>query len=356
MENCLTNIIKLSRTTCDCADLENIPEDINEGQSEIYLDELEGLNLKMIGSIADCENGGIWELMSWAREEATKMFKADLLSCINTNYSQRRPNYSGLLGQNSFKTSLNLSESKAGITVTFPQIKGGTMKIKRIGLAVNVSSPIVVNVYNNDANQTSPIASYTINSTANALVYATLGTPLELPLWSNNVNRLEYYFVYSRVGFQPKDMKGDCGCGGTPPAWKSWISVKGIKGNTTDYGSFNSDKYLNGILLDVDFSCQTSQLICSDEKPLDFNNNGWDMQIGYAVRWKAGHLLLQKMLDSPELNRYTMMEREKTYGMRNHALKMYNDFIQYLCDNKEISSGCLVCKPNPNFAMGEIKA
>lgn len=356
MEDCLTNIIKLSRTTCECADLGDVPSDYDEGQSEIYLDELDGINLKMVGSIADCEKGGLWDLMAWARDEAAKQFKADLLSCINSNYTSRRPIYSGLLGQSTFTGSLSLSESKAGIIVTFPQIKGGTMKVKRIGLAINASTAVVVDVFNNDANQTTPIASYTINSTANTLIYATLGTPLELPMWSNNVNRLEYYFVYSRVGFQPKDMKGDCGCGGVAPGWKSWASVKGIKGSGTIYSQYSTDKYLNGILLDVDFRCQTSQLICSDDKPLDFDNDGWDMQIGYANRWKAGELLLQKMLDSPELNRYTMMDREKTYGMRNHARKMYNDFIQYLCENKEISTGCLVCKPNPNFVMGNILA
>lgn len=356
MEDCLTNIIKLSRTECDCFE-ENKPSDYNEGQSEIYLDELEGINLQMVGGAStNCDEDGIWNLMAWAREEAAKIFKADLLSCINANYTNRRPVFSGLLGQSTFNGNLSLSESKAGINVSFPQIKGGMMTVKRIGLAVNASSAITVDVYSNDPDQTTPIASYTINSTANTLTYATLSSPLELPMWSANVNRLEYYFVYSRVGFQPKNGKGDCGCGGTPPLWKNWVSVKGIRGNNTSYSTFSSDKYINGILLDVDFRCQTGRLICSDEEPLDFENDGWAMQIGYANRWKAGELLMQKMLDSPELNRYTMMDRERVYGMRNHARKTYNDFIAYLCDNKEISTGCLVCKPNPNFAMGEILA
>jgi hypothetical protein len=356
MEDCLTNVIKLSRTECECFD-DDKPTDYNEGQADVYLDELEGISLTILGGAADCEKGGIWELLAWAREEATKAFKADLLGCIGTNYTPRRPAYSGVLGQNSFTSSLNLSESIVGLKMAFPQIVGGTMTVKRIGLAVNQSVPVTVDVYNNDENQTTPLASYTINTTANSLTYATLGTPLELPMWSNNVSRLEYYFVYTRTsGLQPKDNKMDCGCGGVPPAWKQWVLPVGMQGNNNSYSQFTTSNKANGILLDVDFRCNTARLICSDDKPFDFNNNGWDMQIAYAVRWKAGALLLQKMLDSANLNRYTMMEREKTYGMRNHALKMYNDFIAYLCDNKEVYSGCLKCKDNPNFHMGNIIA
>lgn len=354
MEDCLTNVIKLSRTECECFD-DDKPTDYNEGQSEVYLDELEGLSLRMLGGAEDCEQGGIWDLMSWAREEATKAFKADLLSCINTNYISRRSAYSGVIGQSKFTTSLNLSESKIGVKTSFSQIVGGTMKINRIGVAINQTADVLLEVYDNDEYSSSPRASYTISAAANVLTWATLATPLELPMWSNNVSRLEYYFVYTRAsGMLPKDCKLDCGCGGTPPGWKQWVSPYGVQGNTSDLTMFTTSNKANGILLDVDFRCTTSRIICSDDRPFDFDNEGWDMQIAYAIRWKAGALLLQKMLDSPELNRYTMMEREKTYGMRNHAIKMYNDFIAYLCDNKEISSGCLKCKNNPNFHMSNI--
>lgn len=355
MEDCLTNLFKLSRTTCECYDTDK-PTDYNEGKADVYLDELEGMNLDMVKAVSDCSSGSLWSILAWAREEAAKQFKADLLACIGTNYSPRRPVYSGLVGQSSFTGSLALTKAFAGVKYTFPTIKGGVATIKRIGMAFNVSTPITVDVYNNDENSTNPIATYTINTTANTLIYASLATPLDLPMWSNNVSRLEYYFVYSRAGFQPKDNKADCGCGGVPAGWKSWMSVNGIEGNGTDYTGYGTSAHTNGIILDVDLRCQTSELICSDDRPLDFENEGWDMQVVYANRWLAGALAFQKFLDSPNLNRYTMMDREKTYGMRNHARKKYNDFIAYLCDNKEISSGCLKCRPNANFTMGNITA
>lgn len=355
MEDCLKDIIKLSRTECECFDTDK-PINYNEGQSEVYLDELDGLNLKFINGASGCQNGSLWELMAWARDEAAKQFKADLLSCINKNYTSRRQIYSGLVtNQTNFTSSLSINKNKAGVLFSVPQIKGGEITIKRIGLAINITSAITVDVYSNE-DVNNPIASYVINSDANSLTYGTLSTPLKLPLYSSSVSHLEYYFVYNRVGFQPKDIKADCGCGSKRPEWMQWLKINGIEGNGTDYTQFTRSNYVNGLILDVDLRCKTADLICSETRPLDFENDGFDMQIAYANRWLAGALLMQKMLDSPDLNRYTMMDRERVYGMRNHARKMYNDFVQYLCENREVSTGCLVCKPNPNFSMGNIIA
>ncbi|MDQ3048840.1 MAG: hypothetical protein M3R27_14915 [Bacteroidota bacterium] len=354
MEACLTNIIKLSQTDCECSE-ENRPTDYNVGQTDVYLDEMEGMDLNMVKSAEDCEAGNLWELMSWAREEATKMFKADLLACIGKNYTSKRSVYTGLIGQTTFTSSLSLSGSVAGQKISFSNIEAGYMTIRRIGLALNTSLPVDVSIYDNDQFSDTPIATYTINAVANSLTYAILSTPLELPMSSTGVSRLEYYVVYERAGFQPKDMKLDCNCGGTPPGWKQWISPKGIEGSGTDFSSFATSKKTNGIILDVDMRCRIAQLICTENRPLDFSNEGYDMQIAFAIRWKAGALLIDKILVSGNINRYTMKDREALYGARNHARKLYSDFIGYLCENKEVpEGGCLMCRPNPNFVMGEI--
>lgn len=356
MEDCLTNLFKLSRTTCECFDTDK-PTDYNEGQFDIYLDELEGFDINMMAAVSDCSSGSLWEILAWARDEAAKQFKADLLACINQNYVSRRPIYSGLIGQIGFTGNLSLSGTKAGLKYSFPQIKGGKMTVKRIATAFTTTGTVDVDVYDNAMNQTTPLASYTLNTTANTVEFSTLATPLELPMHSNLIHHLEYYFVYTMGGKVAKNVQADCGCGGTPPPWKVWMSVSAINGSDTNYAQWSSvKKYANGLLLDVDLRCQATDLICSDERPLDIDNSGYDMQVVYANRWLAGALAFQKILDSPDCNRYTMMDRERIYGMRNHARKMYNDFIVYLCDNKEVATGCLQCKQNPNFSMGNILA
>jgi hypothetical protein len=348
MEECLTNVIKLSRTTCECFD-ENKPEEFADGKFDIYLDELEGMNLKMVSGAEGCEEGGIWDILDKARENATKQFKADLLSCLNTNYINRRESYSGVVGKTTFTGSLSLTKSTIGWKVKFNPIDGGYMTIKRIAIGINTTQSVTVSVFDNNEYADTPLGVYTINAVANVLTYATLATPLELPMWSTSGKRLEYYFVYDRGSAQPKDMKVDCNCGGIKPAWTQWIAVNGIQGNNTDYATFTSDNYANGLILDIAFSCKAISIICNEHKPLS-EDNGYDLQIAYAIRWKAGELVWEKILSSQNINRYTLMDREALYGKRNHARKLYGEFIAYLCENVPAQKyGCLTCRPNNNF-------
>jgi hypothetical protein len=356
MSSCLDKVIKLSRTECECFD-SNKPADYNEGQSEVYLDELEGLNLKTIGDVANCEEGNIWEIMERARTNATLAFKSDLLSCIEDNFVPTRPVYSGLIGQVTHNATLNITKAKAGYIIKPHRIVGGKLTIRRIGLIMNTSVAIQVQVYDNDQYSNSPIAQYTINSVANDVAYATLATPLSLPLWSQNVTDIRYYLVYSIAGFQPRNNGPGCiPCsGGTRTVqYKDWMTVNGIIGDGTDYPSFTETTELNGIVLDGQLECDGSRVICSDEYPLDFNT-GKAMQMAYAIRFKAGALLIDEILSSPEINRYTMMDREALYGKRNHYRKQYEDWITYLCSNTPIiNNDCWRCKPSDMFRRGTI--
>lgn len=353
---CFDKIIKLSRTTCECFD-DNKPTDYDEGQSEVYVDELEGMNLTGLQGAENCEEGNIWDIMVKARANAELQLKADLLSYISDSYSPRRPNYSGLLGQVQFTQTLNYTDAIAGQKVFgFGSIVGGYMKIKRIGLMMSTTSSVTVKVYNNDQNQTTAIAQYTINSSANALAFATLSTPLELPLWSSNGVLLEYYFVYDLIGtYYPKNNKADCGCGGSQNrvTFKNWVRVAGIKGSAI--GSTTDTEELNGIVLDAEFNCDQSRLICSDEYPLNFTNNGIAMQMAYAARFKTGALIIDEILSTPNINRYTMMDREALYGKRNFYRKSYQDYIPYLGGKLEVQNNdCLMCSPSDQMMKGKI--
>lgn len=354
---CLDNVIKLSRTECECFD-DDKPLDYNEGQSEVYLDELEGFPLSFLNASANCEGGSLWDILAKARENATLQFKADLLSCINDSYQSKRPNYSGVIGQTTFNSTLNITDNMAGVKYIFPTIVGGKMIVKRIGVMVNASTNVTVKVFNNDENSTTAIAQYTIAAAANSATFATLVTPLELPLWSKNGVQLEYYFVYSLTGaFLPKNNKPDCGCGGNKTAinWKQWINAYGIKGNSANaFSTFTSTTELNGLVVDAEFKCDMSRLICSDEYPMDFTS-GRDLQIAYAIRFKAGALAIDNALSLGEINRFTMLDREALYGKRNHYRKQYEDLIPYLCNvTQNLNNDCLMCRPNSNFVKGKI--
>jgi hypothetical protein len=351
---CLDNIIKLSRTTCECFDA---PEGYNVGQSEIYLDELEGISLGGLSGTENCEQGDIWAMLDRARTNAILQFKSDLLSCIGSNFRPRRNDYKGLIGETNFNASLSILNTYAGVALRPYEIVGGYFELKRIGLMFNVTGPITVKVYSNES--TTEIASYSMTTAANALQYVTLEEPLKLPLFSNLVSNLEYFIVYELDGsFQPKNNKSDCGCGkqNTAVSFKNWLTIHGIKGDSvSSLSNFQTSKELNGLVLDGVFTCDKTRLICSDEYPLDFENDERAMDYAYAIRYKAGMLLVQLILDSSNINRYTIMGREALYGKRAHYEKKYQEYVAYLCENTEIvNTDCLVCRPNPNYQIGNI--
>lgn len=354
---CLDKIIKLSRTTCECF---NAPEGYDEGQSEIYLDELEGLSLSGLSGSENCEEGSIWDMMMKARQNATDMFVADLMACINNNYASKMTNFSGVVGDTVFNSTLAISQNTAGLRIRPYEIVGGYMTLKRIGLMFHATGPLTIKVYSNEDFE-NEIASYNVTTAANVVQFIDLAEPLKLPLWSEKVSQFEYYVVYSVDGsVLPKNNKENCGCNrSSNVGYKNWVSIQGIKGNTpTLFNMFNTTtgKEMNGLVLDLSFTCESNRLICSETFPLDFND-ARVKQMGYAVRFKAGQLLIQKILDSPNINRYTLLGREALYGKRNSYEKKYNDWVAWICENTEVkNTDCLKCKPNPNFVRGTILA
>jgi hypothetical protein len=51
---CYEDIIGLSRTTCPCLDVNTF----DGSKSDLYLDELQGLNLKSLSGLENCEDHG----------------------------------------------------------------------------------------------------------------------------------------------------------------------------------------------------------------------------------------------------------------------------------------------------------
>ena len=58
---CFENIIGLSRTDCEC--VEARPVDAGVTESGLYLDELDGLTIRMAEAKRDCGEGGLWTMM-----------------------------------------------------------------------------------------------------------------------------------------------------------------------------------------------------------------------------------------------------------------------------------------------------
>ena len=109
------------------------------------------------------------------------------------------------------------------------------------------------------------------------------------------------------------------------------------------------------MIITAEMFCDSNRLICSDEYPLNFKTDGYAMKIAETIRYKAGALLIDYILSSPQINRYTMMDREALYGKRNYFRKKAEDQTAWLCSNTPyINNDCFVCKKQSLVTKGTI--
>ena len=358
--DCLSHAIGLSRTNCECFDSDK-PLRFNESDSGLYLDELEGLTLNMIDSINDCEAGSLWDIMDKARENAIITFKADLMAASSMDYKPKRQPFSGIIGDAKTKTNLSLTSTKAGTRIYCANIISGVMKLKRIGLLMSGAGTYTINVYNDYS--TTPIATYTnvITTTVNTLTWYTIPTPLELPMNHEYGYNPNYYIIYEMVGsIQPKDVKASCGCNSSmykyyfdiknplfksyeKERWSEFIMISGVSGNDISIrDEWGTEQYLNGMLLDAEFYCKTTDLICKQN--FNYEANSLALATAYALRYRAGAYVIDSILSSGQINRFTMMEREQLYGKKNSYTSEYFKRISYISQEMNYNANdCLVC-------------
>ncbi|MCA9497107.1 MAG: hypothetical protein KC589_09250 [Nanoarchaeota archaeon] len=340
---CLDNIIGLSQTDCACYD-DQKPSDFDTSNSGLYLDQLEGLELSIINADADCGDGNIWEKMESAIRNAKINLRTDLLASIGTGARNKRKPFSGIIGQKQYRTFLNDTLVYAGLRITDCDIKGGEFTIKNIHTLLDGSATFDIEIWNNIDDV--PLKTFQVNSVANTWTENdVLSEELTFPLYTEDADKLEYYILYKPNGLKGAENKLDCGCSRKPDYMK-WFNIQGIKVNDpTIDGSFFSDGYAHGLRIDVQINCNNAHVICGgDDQELDFDNDPIARVLAYAIRYKAGEILIEDILASGQINRYTMLDKERLWGKRNHYRSEFSQRIMYLTQEIDLSvNDCFAC-------------
>ena len=355
---CLKNIIGLSRTECECL-TDQLPTgsdeiaDYNVSASGVFLDELPGFNLNVASGGDDCAEGGLWQRMSRARENAIQDYKTNLLACLGSNYKPRINNFKGQLGTEKIQGIGNYPIGFAGMKITPLQIKGGFIYINKIGILINQSTNVIIEIYSNKNGGTLIYSSTPIATSSVSTTWAALTEPLELPMWDDSMSQITYGVYLKLDGtFQPKKNKGGCGCGHSKDPADNWLKISGVYGSDiTNVDGFKSTSQdLNGIVLDVDVKCKVSEIICSSQYPLDFENDVDAMSIAYAIRFRAAAILYQDLLGTDNINRFSMMNRDEVFRDINEWNGKYTEWINYAClnSNNLEENDCLMCKEGKN--------
>jgi len=357
--SCYDYIIGLFKGTCECYDPKTGYElDYNTSYSGLYLNKL--APLQNLTGLENCENEALWTMMAEARGQATINFVNDINRAVSAKYKLLYRPYSGIIGRISNSKDLAITENYAGIILRCNPVRGAKMTLQAIGTIFNYTGTIDVTIYNN-LNES--LGTYTLVTTTDTYVENSLAD-LELPMYSDYVDVLEYYFLYSLTGTQqPRDNDLCCFCGPFKPfynldfpyytklkepayGWANYVMAGGMGTDDTDFmedETFIGGNLMNGLILKASFNCNFGETYCKDT--LDFVGDPVAGAIAHAIWYRSAFLLADSILMSGEINRQKMLNNEGLIEFQKEWVEKYQEMITYIADNIDASrSGCFGCR------------
>lgn len=377
---CLDNAIGLSTTKCECFDL-NKPLDYARSDSGLYMDRLDGIDLKMVDAMKDCDPDNLWDIMVLAREEATKETKNTLMQNIAGASNMTRQPWLGWIGDTvKFNKDYDPGKTYASLSLICADIVSGYMKLTSIGTMMTQTATFEVSLFCNY--QDAPLGIWDVESLADKFKVTAI-EPIELIMSHPSVAYVQYWLVYTLgQGFLPKNSAVSCGCGTITPEWNArtpifysgpsttagkaikerwaeFVMARGMAGNDlTDMPGWTTTTETNGLAAEVQFGCRIEETVCKDS--LDFVGNPLAKVIATAIWFKSGEKLVEAMIATGLLSRYTMLDKERLWGKRNHYRAQHDARQAWLLEQftrPEILnsvSDCFTCRNEEGFALAHI--
>jgi hypothetical protein len=368
--SCFDNIIGITQSECECfGDIGG-----STSTSGLYLDGL--VELTDVFNIIDCKNGNdVSEVMEKSITEAHKEFMADFNASLLNNVKMRRKRFKGFVGRPTYKTTHNLNADKiAGVRMYCAEVKGGFLKINKVGTLFSKTGTVKLHITNN---RNDDIGYVVLNTSAKK--HLVNHVTIDLPLYDGFDFPIEYYFYYEiDDNNMPLANELKCGtCGGFRPrfntqtpyigsphaglknAWADWMMVGGLyMTNTNDFSDLTTvaSNAMYGLTFDVEFGCVTDSVICDDDV-LDFESNPIALAVAHAMRFKAGSIIIDKILKSGMINRQTLINREEKEATLAYYRSRYWEIMNYIIENLSFEfNDCFACKDKWEMKLGLIKA
>lgn len=364
LRDCWQNIIGITRTTNTCLDSSEISPDYDYSNSGLYIDELKGINLQFVEDTGDTPD--MWTKIERARENAIRTVQMDALGEILKTNKPRYELFKGNIGSQKYNANINLLTTYAGLRFFANDIRGGIFYLTGINTVFNTTGTFDINIYNNLS--TDILHTITVNSIANRMESNILASPITLPLWDDNYENIEYYFIYTASGNTPKNNNATCGCGGVnwcynrknpcfadkavKDRWRQFAMVGGITGNDlTTLEDWPTTQAMNGLILVGQYKCDPTIYLCNDS--IDYESDQFGIAVAYAVLYKTGEYVMDEFLNTSEVSRYTLMGQEAMVNNREFYNARYTAMIDFIKANIDINQfGCLTCKPAMGMSKG----
>lgn len=340
--DCLKDIIGISRTECECIDVD---AEYQNSTSGIYIDEVEGgLTPTAIEKI-DCQT--FVEKMVQARKRAVDMFVESILAEYSTeSFRKALRDFKGTIGKLSHVRDLNTSKY-AGMVLKTKWLKGAAITVKSVGLIINQESDVVVQVYKGyrDSQDLELVTEINyIPTIKNVASKFDLPEPLILPMHDDAEQAIDYYFVYDTELYgKPRDNEASCNCGGAYSVLKKYTHVGGVThGSIESITKSKVTSKANGFYIEAEIKCYSKEVICELLK-LDESNT-----IAHAIAYKSQELLIEDLMSTGRINRFTQLSKEHLWGKRNHFRKEFDDRVVWLSQTYSMNtlSDCVICTDN----------
>lgn len=342
MLDCIGNLVGLVDTTkANCACLTasqpanyaalNVSE---SGRFVVSEDDYGAAVLGQVFASQHCDDpADLWTKIANARSGALAQIEVDLEAALIDRFDKGVSGRIEEVGERSATAFSTLSQQFAGMQVTPERLKDFKLNVTRIwvGFENAATFDLTVSSTNPDFVQQT-ISVTTVAGTWTPIV---LPSTLVLPFWgaarfwkSNAGHRYMYNISYdTTVAPRPMQNRVHCGCSGSRPRWTNWFEANGFNVPTMDNLGKSASLNAYGLVLDGYISCDNLQWVCELKEA-----NGKDMRdlLALAVKYKATEILAQSILDSPNINRYTLLNREALYGKRNHLRAEYAKVIDWI--------------------------
>jgi len=355
--DCWDYVIGLYKGNCTCWD-PKVPyhDDYDTSYSGLYLNKI--APLQNLQGLENCENATLWTMMAEARETAVINFVADLNRALSSRYTLKYRPFTGVIGRAWNNKDRAINTTYAGVVLRCNPLKGATMTLTGIETIFSHTGTVDVTVYDNlNTNH----GTYTLNTVADTRTTNDI-TDLELPMYSDYIDNLEYYLTYT-VADQPRNNELCCFCGSFKPyynlkfpyytkqkkpfyGWANYVMVGGIEVDDVDFMDTDTvpkSKYMNGLILDVTVNCNFTKTYCDES--LDFEGDPIAGATAHAILYRSAFLLADAIHMTGEINKHIMIHHEQLIEYQKEWVVKYDEMIKYIAENIDTSqSGCFGCR------------
>ena len=350
---CLSNIIGITPSECECLNFPDDWEAINESLTGNYIHgDMEYSVPLTVPSKGDCGEGSIIDNLIKAREQAINCFIDMYTVELELLKKKTFKDYSDTFGEWKNNTPISyLSGDWVGFTIKPDQFyKGAVLCITCGTLSIDCEEEFEIHVIN--TNDGSTVHTETVQGGVKSHFMMSVELPLYVGCQVQN-----YAIVYDANGCRPYDIGFDCGCPSTDkiPVWKRlrYFKSRGVQASSLEgiaNSSVQNDK-THGLTIDFTLKCDGLSWLCSVDKDF-WCKNAWGRIAARAMVIIANMKLISKLCQPGQVNFSGIMDSENLYKKNAYLTKKLQSLMEYLARTTPTDiSHCYLCAPEGNYQI-----